>query len=122
MAGGSVETRPSLRCHSDVSVVDEAASYAISIGQSVLKFLKGTPNDGLLFGPATGTLGSCEELTRPVTERSLTAFSDALFVPGMIATPVGSQQAHFDVSVYGRKRADQCCERCSDWSGCGSFD
>ena len=55
---------------------------ALSIGQSVLKFLRETPNDGLLFGPATGTLGSCEELTCPVTERSLTVFSDASFAPG----------------------------------------
>ena len=55
---------------------------AISIGHSVLKFLKGTQQEGLMFGPPAGTLGSREQLTRPETARPLNVYSDASFAPG----------------------------------------
>ena len=55
---------------------------AISIGHSVLKFLKGTQQEGLLFGPSAGTLGSRDQLTRPETAKSLNVHSDASFAPG----------------------------------------
>ena len=55
---------------------------AISIGKAVLRFLKGSTKEGLLFGPASGSLGSQQQLTRPETERSVTVYSDASFAPG----------------------------------------
>ena len=104
---------------------------AIFIGQSVLKFLKQTPNDGLLFGPAAGTLGSRAACVGALLE----SFLGCLVCPrrwkvmprhscslGRSTTPIGVQQADPDVSVYGRERAHQSCECCTDWSGGSCLD
>ena len=69
---------------------------SVVIGKGVLKHLRASPQQCLLFGPAADDCGSMQQYPRAVTASALQAYADASFGPQVLITWAGGAPLHWE--------------------------